>query len=80
MIELYVLDVPEFRAFIDEGVKVADEVHSIGHYVQLRASGTLVIDRRRAGVRQAIWYSGIGALRHGKVVQFDADALRIEPE
>jgi hypothetical protein len=80
VIELYVLDVPEFRAFIEEGAKVADEVHSIGHYVQLCANDTLIIDRRQAGVRQAVWYSAIGALRHGKVAQFDKDALRVEPE
>lgn len=80
MIELYVLDVPEFRAFIDEGVKMADQVRTVGNYVQLSAVGTLTIDRRQAGVRQAVWYSAIGALRHGKVAQFDKDALRVEPE
>lgn len=80
MIELYVLDVPEFRAFIDEGAKVADEVHTIGNYVQLSVKGTLTIDRRQAGVRQAVWYSAVGALRHGKVAQFDKEALRVEPD
>lgn len=79
MIELYVLDVPEFRPVIDEGATVADEVHVVGIYVQLCARSTLVIDRRRAGARQAVWYSAIGGLRHGKVVQFDKDALRIDP-
>jgi hypothetical protein len=80
VIELYVLDVPEFRAFIDEGAKVADEIHTIGNYVQLSAKGALTIDRRQAGIRQAVWYSAIGALSHGKVAQFDKEALRVEPE
>ncbi|WP_405865706.1 MULTISPECIES: hypothetical protein [unclassified Streptomyces] len=80
MIELYVLDVPEFRAFIDQGAKVADEVHIVGNYVQLCGKSTLIIDRREAGIRPAVWYSAIGALRHGKVAQFDRDALRVEPE
>ncbi|GAB2967997.1 hypothetical protein LWP59_26755 [Amycolatopsis acidiphila] len=80
MIELYVLDVPEFRAFIDEGAKVADQCRTIGNYVLLCSNDTLVIDRRQAGVRQAVWYSAVGALRHGKVAQFDKDALRVEPE
>jgi hypothetical protein len=79
VIELFVLDVPEFRAVIDEGVEFADEVHTVGNYVQLCARSGLVIDRRQAGARQAVWFSAIGALRNGKVVQFDKDALRIDP-
>ena len=28
-------------------------------------------------MRHAVWYSGVGALKHAHVVQFDKDALRI---
>ncbi|WP_319457050.1 MULTISPECIES: glyoxalase [unclassified Mycobacterium] len=80
MIELYVLDVPEFREVIDEVKQYADEVDPVGDYVRFRNVKTLVVDRRKAGVRQSIWYSSIGALRGGKVVQFDRDALVIEPD
>ncbi|HET6735218.1 glyoxalase [Mycobacterium sp.] len=80
MIELYVLDVPEFRAVIDEVKQYSDEVDPVGYYVRFRNAKTLVVDRRKAGVRQSIWYSSIGALRGGKVAQFDRDALVIEPD
>ena len=80
MIELYVLDVPEFRAVIDEVTQYADDVDSVGNYMRFRNAKTLVIDRRKAGVRQSIWYSSIGALRGGKVAQFDRDALVIEAD
>jgi hypothetical protein len=80
VIELYVLDVPEFRPFIDDAAQYADEVHSFGNYVQFLIEKTLVIDRRKAGVRQSIWYSAIGALRGGVVAQFDRDALVIHAE
>jgi hypothetical protein len=80
VIELYVLDVPEFRPMIDEATQYVDEVHSVGNYVQFLKADTLVIDRRKAGVRQSIWYSTIGALRGGKVAQFDRNALVIEAD
>lgn len=80
MIELFVLDVPEFRPVIDNIAQYADETRSVGNYVQFISEKTLVIDRRKAGVRQSIWYSAIGALRGGRVAQFDRDALVIGAE
>lgn len=80
MIELYVLDVPEFRPLIDEATQCADEVDSVGNYLRFRNVKTLAIDRRKAGARQSIWYSAIGALRGGRVAQFDRDALVIEAD
>lgn len=78
MIELYVLDVPEFGPVITEGTRVAEDAQRVGHYVRLRAHDALIIDRKKAGARQAIWYSAVGALRGGAVAQFDKEALRIE--
>ena len=37
----------------------------------------LTIDRVATGVRHAVWYSGVGALKDARVVQFDKDALRV---
>lgn len=80
MVELYVLDVPEFRPVIDEGSRCAGRVRSVGNYVELASDRSLTIDRKKAGARRAVWFSSIGALRNGKVVQFDDNILRIEPE
>lgn len=80
MILLYVLNVPEFRPVIDEGRAVAGHSRTVGNYVELTSDGPLTIDRRKAHARRAVWFSSIGALRHGKVTQFDSDQLRIEPE
>jgi len=80
MIELYVLNVPEFRPVIDEGLAVADRSRIVGNYVELSTDGPMVIDRKKARARRAVWFSAIGALRNGKVTRFDGDLLHIEPE
>lgn len=80
MIQLYVLNVPEFEPVIHEGSLVADRSRVIGNYVELSSESTLTIDRRKARARRAVWFSSIGALRHGKVTQFDGDLLRVEPD
>jgi hypothetical protein len=79
VIQLYILNVPEFRPVIDEGRSVAEQSREIGHYVELNSRDALVIDRKKARARRAVWFSAIGALRNGKVTQFDSDILRIEP-
>lgn len=80
MIELYVLDVPEFRLVIEEGSRCAARTRSVGNYVELASDRSLTIERKRAGARRSVWFSSIGALRNGKVTQFDGDVLHIEPE
>jgi hypothetical protein len=80
MIELYVLDVPEFRPVIDEATLRAMRTRKVGNYVELSNEGPLTIERKSARARRAVWFSSIGALRNGKVTQFDSDVLHIEPE
>lgn len=80
MIQLFVLDVPEFHAVIDEHAKYADSVRTVGSYVEFGSAEGFTVERRKAGARRAVWFSSISALRGGKVVQFDSDALRVEPE
>jgi hypothetical protein len=79
VIELYVLDVPEFRPVIDEGSRRAASARKIGNYVEIVSREALTIDRKAAGARRSVWFSSIGALRNGTVTQFDSDSLRIEP-
>lgn len=80
MIELYVLNVPEFAPVVEAGRRVADQSTFVGNYVQLCSDGSLTIERRTARARRAIWFSSIGALRNGKVTQFDSEILHIEPQ
>lgn len=80
MIELYVLDVPEFRPVIAEGSRCAERTRRVGNYVQLSSHGPLTIGRKDAQARRSVWFSSIGALRNGKVTQFDSETLHIEPE
>jgi hypothetical protein len=80
VIHLYVLNVPEFKPVIDEGSAVADRARVIGNYVEISSEGPLIIDRRTARARRAVWFSAIGALSNGKVIQFDSDRLHIQPE
>jgi hypothetical protein len=79
MIQLFILDVPEFRPVIDEAAS-AGTVRKVGNYVEVSSNEGITIERRKAGARRAVWFSTIGALRGAKVVQFDSDALRLEPE
>jgi hypothetical protein len=79
MITLYILDVPEFQPVLEHARASAEASRSVGDYFEVTSSKAIVVDRREAGVRQAVWYSAIGALAGGKVAQFDRDALRIEP-
>jgi hypothetical protein len=80
VIELYVLDVPEFRPVIDEGTRRSGNTRKVGNYVQLSSHGALTIGRKAARARRSVWFSSIGALRNGRVTRFDSDFLHIEPE
>jgi hypothetical protein len=75
---LYILDIDEFEpvwknAVGDSGL----EIDHVGPYVELTFPDGLTIDRVSTGVRHAVWYSAVGALKDAHVVQFDKDALRV---
>jgi hypothetical protein len=80
MTTLYVLDVPENTAV----AKVAAEdpavvVDKIGPYLEIRADGQVVIDRRATGCRHAVWYSCVAGVAPGDAItQHDKHALRVE--
>ncbi|MFG1817830.1 hypothetical protein ACGFIF_29000 [Kribbella sp. NPDC049174] len=80
MSRLYVLDVPENTSV----AKVAAEsdgvqVDKLGPYFVIEYDGPIVIDRRATGCRHAVWYSCIAGLAGGRIVQWDKDALRVDP-
>ena len=80
MTTLYILDVEEFRPVADvAATSPGVRERRIGHYRQLTSDGLISIDRRATGVRHAVWYSTVAAIRDGQVVKYDKDALRVEP-
>ncbi|MCQ8832215.1 hypothetical protein [Streptomyces malaysiensis] len=80
MTTLYVLDAPENAAL--PKVAVHDQavtVGRIGPNFEIASDGSIVIDRRATGCRHAVWYSAVGGVRGGRIVQHDKEALRVEP-
>ena len=81
MTTLYFLDAAEFTdVSAVAAAQPGARVERLPGYVTVTSDGPLVIDRRAAGVRHAIWHSALAAIGHGRVVvQYDKDALKVEP-
>ncbi|AHH19906.1 hypothetical protein NONO_c51220 [Nocardia nova SH22a] len=80
MTTLFVLDVPENRPVADvAGQDPAVTVGRIGPYFTLDSPGTIVIDRRATGCRHAVWYSSVAGTLDAAIVQWDKDAMKVEP-
>jgi hypothetical protein len=78
---IYVLDAQEFAPIIEvarRGEGVSER--RVGCYVEFSTDGELTIDRRTTGVRHALWYSFVGGVLEGKVVQHDKDQFRVVPD
>ena len=80
MTTLYFLDAAEFT---DVSAVAAAQpgalVERLRGYVAVTADGPLIVDRRATGVRHSVWYSALAGVGHGRVVQYDKDALKVEP-
>jgi hypothetical protein len=78
---LFIVNADEYEPFWRNAVGDSQlEIHHVGPYVEVRFTDGVTIDRRATGVRHAVWYSGIAALKDARVVQFDKDALRVVAE
>nr|WP_296777026.1 hypothetical protein [Rhodococcus sp. (in: high G+C Gram-positive bacteria)] len=80
MTTLYVLDIPEntsIAAVADVDPSVT--VDHVGPYFRIVSEENIVIDRRATGCRHAVWYSSVSGLYRSRILQWDKDALRIEP-
>ena len=78
MNRLFVLDVPENSSVANIAAR-SYEVHKLGPYFVIASDQQIVIDRRATGCRHAVWYSCIAGLDGGRIVQWDKDALRVDP-
>jgi catechol 2,3-dioxygenase-like lactoylglutathione lyase family enzyme len=81
-IELYVLDVPEFRSLVDAARgNAACEVELVGEgYARILSDVPLTFERRALGLKPAVWYGLFTAGLRGRVAEFGRDSVRIEPE
>lgn len=80
MTTLYVLDIPEFAAFVEAGRSQGMDVRRAGDYVGLTAAGPLEIERSRVGARPAIWFAALTAGFQGRLVALDDDRLVLAEE
>lgn len=81
MAAVFFLDVPENRPVVavaerDPFVRVGRR----GHYFEVRAERPIEIDRRSTGCRHAVWYSCVAGLDGFRIVGWDKDSLRLDPE
>lgn len=77
MASIFFVDVPEYEPLWRSATGESVEVRRAGAHVEVTFSDGLTIDRAATGVRHAIWYSAVAALRGATVVQFDKEALRL---
>ncbi|WP_431910978.1 hypothetical protein [Amycolatopsis thermoflava] len=80
MTALYVLDVPENVSIPKLAAQdPAVTVSRIGPYFEITSDGEIVLDRENSGCRHAVWYSCVGGVAGGEIVQHDKIALRVGP-
>ncbi len=80
MTTLYFLDAAEFSDVSSvAAAQPGTRVERLPGYVTVTSEEPIVVDRRATGVRHAVWYSALAAVGHGRVVQYDKDALKVEP-
>lgn len=81
-IEIFVLDVPEFGALVQAArsnpLCNVEEVG--GGYVRIRSDGPLTFERRKLGLKPAVWYGLFTAGLRGRIVEFGREQVRLEPE
>ncbi|WLW52905.1 hypothetical protein [Streptomyces sp. YU58] len=75
MTTLYVLDIPEFGAFVEAAENQDMTVRRAGDYVEVTADGPLEIQRAQVGARSAVWFAALTAGYRGRLVTLDEDRL-----
>lgn len=77
---LFILDVPENAPIAAVARELPGlDVDRVGPYFAISSDQPVTIDRRATGSRHAVWYSCVGGLEGCRIVQWDKDALRLEP-
>jgi hypothetical protein len=80
MTALYVLDIPEFAAFVEAAESSRLTVRRAGDYVEVSTDGPLEIRREQVGARPAIWFAALTAGYQGRLVTLDDERLLLVDE
>ncbi len=77
----YVLDVPEFAAFVEAaGGLERCRVHPVrAGYIYVEFDGEIEIAREATGLDAAVWFGCLTGGLDGKIVRFDATRIRLAP-
>ena len=76
MPSLFVLDVPEFAPLI-AGAGVDHRVQRRAGYALIEAAETIVVDRAKSGLGDAVWFGALTGGYEGRIVEFSAERLVI---
>lgn len=76
MPSLFVLDVPEFAPLI-AGASAEHRVRRRSGYAMIEAAETIVVEREKSGLGDAVWYGALTGGYEGRIVEFSADRLVI---
>jgi hypothetical protein len=76
MPSLFVLDVPEFAPLI-AAASADHRVRRQRGYAMIESPETIVVERRKSGLGDAVWYGALTGGYEGRIVEFSADRLVI---
>jgi len=76
MPSLFVLDVPEFAPLI-AGAAADHRVTRRNGYAVIAAADTVVVERAKSGLGDAVWYGALTGGYEGRIVEFSATRLAI---
>jgi hypothetical protein len=78
---IYVVDVPEFQALLDDARRRRDcRVRRLDStYVAIESEQPLEFSRRALGMKPAIWYGLFTGGLDGTIERFDRDVVRVVP-
>lgn len=79
MPSIFVLDVPEFRALVEDakaraGYTVTGPTKG---YWRIAAQGTIEFQRKPLGFKPAVWHGALTGGLIGRIERFDNDVMRI---
>ena len=77
---IFVLDVPEFRPFVDHARSESGcsvDGPRLGYW-RVARSGALEFQRKQLGVKPAVWHGALTGGLVGRITHFDNDRLVVE--
>ena len=79
MIKIFVLNVPEFAPLVQDATRQGLSVSSIrdGDYSVISSETDVRFERKRLGVKPAVWYGLFTGGVDGVIERFDRDSVRI---